>query len=92
MAKIEKETQANKVLNYLKKGRSLTSLTALKYLGIISFPKRICEIISMGYKIDKKRIAVINRFGDRVYINKYNLNQQHFYKPKTKQLQPTNIN
>jgi len=28
----------------------------------------------MGYKIDKKRIAVINRFGDRVYINKYSLN------------------
>lgn len=74
MAKIEKETQANKVLKHLKKGRSITSLSALKLFGIISTPKRLCEIQAMGYKIDKKRIAVINRFGDRVYINKYSLN------------------
>jgi len=73
MAKIEKETQANKVLKHLKKGRSITSLSALKLFGIISTPKRICEIISMGYKIDKKRIAVINKFGERVYVIRYKL-------------------
>ena len=74
MAKIEKKTQAERVLEHLKKGRSITSLSALKLFGIISTPKRLCEIQAMGYKIDKKRIAVINRFGDRVYINKYSLN------------------
>jgi len=73
MAKIEKETQASKVLKYLKKGFSLTSLSALQRFSIISFPKRICEIQAMGYKIDKKRIAVINKFGERVYVIRYKL-------------------
>lgn len=70
----ESQNQAQRVLNYLKKGRSLTSLTALKYLGIISFPKRICQLKAMGHNIDKKRVAVINRFGDRIYVMRYSLN------------------
>lgn len=67
------ETQAQKVLKHLKKGRSLTSLSALRLFSVISFPKRICEILAMGYEVEKKRIAVINKFGERVYVNKYKL-------------------
>lgn len=67
------KTQAERVLAYLKKGHSLTSLSALRLFSVISFPKRICEILAMGYSVEKKRIAVINKFGERVYVNRYKL-------------------
>lgn len=72
--KKEIKSQSKKVLAYLKKGYRITSLSGLTKFGIISLPKRICQIIAMGYKIEKKRIAVINRFGDRIYVMRYRLN------------------
>ena len=59
---------------YMKEYGSLTSLTALTKLGIISFPKRICEMEQHGIKVERKRITVLDRNGDPKQVNEYSLN------------------
>ena len=58
---------------YMKEHGALTSLTALTELGIISFPKRICEMEKRGIKIERRRISVIDRNGDVKQVNEYSL-------------------
>ncbi len=57
-------TQAQDVLKFLKDGFTLTSLKALSALGVISFPKRICELRRQGHQIEQRRIKLPN--GKRV--------------------------
>ena len=59
-------------LDYMQK-KPLTSLTALTELGIISFPKRICEIVKHGHNVKKTRITVIDRFGNPKSVIEYSL-------------------
>lgn len=66
-------SQAQRVLNVLRTGSSLTSLDALKDLSIISFPKRICELEKDGYIINSVRVAVKNRFKEKVTVNSYKM-------------------
>lgn len=63
--------QSERVLAYMKQGFPLTSLEALEKLGIISFPKRICELRKQGYNIAQKRITVKNRYGNKLSVNEY---------------------
>jgi hypothetical protein len=52
---------------------SITSLEALEKLGIMSFPKRICELERMGYIVKKKTETVVNRWGNKVTVKRYSL-------------------
>lgn len=67
-------TQWWSAYQYMKEHGSLTSLTALTKLGIISFPKRICEMEQHGIKVERKRITVLDRNGDPKQVNEYSLN------------------
>lgn len=58
---------------YMKEHGALTSLTALTELGIISFPKRICEMEKRGIKVERRRITVVDRNGDLKQVNEYRL-------------------
>lgn len=69
------QAQWKKAYEYMKDGSSLTSLTALTKLGIISFPKRICEIESKGIKVYRRRITVVDRDGKDVRVNEYSLRE-----------------
>jgi len=53
------------VLEKLQQGYYLTSLDALKELGIISFPKRISTLRNLGHKIEQESITVKGRFGKK---------------------------
>lgn len=44
----KRPTQAKMALEYMKEHGSITSLEAIQELGIMSFPKRICELEQMG--------------------------------------------
>lgn len=65
--------QWQEAYEYMKEYGSLTSLTALTKLGIISFPKRICEMENRNIKVDKKRIEVIDRNGEVKRVVEYSL-------------------
>ena len=61
-------TQQERILEYLKEGKTLTRLNAWDQLGILEAPARISELRSKGYEIMSKRKAVLNRFGEKVWI------------------------
>lgn len=68
-------TQWWSAYQYMKERGSLTSLTALTELGIISFPKRVCEMEKHGIKVSRRRITVIDRNGDLKQVNEYSIKE-----------------
>lgn len=63
--------QAKMALEYMQQHGSITSEDARYYLGISSFPKRICQIKEMGYEVDWEWVNVINRWGRKCHVKKY---------------------
>jgi len=68
--KQEEKPQWKLVLEQLQSGLYLTSLDALRDLGIISFPKRITELRNMGHKIEQERITTKGKWGKKS-VNRY---------------------
>ena len=67
------KAQWQEAYEYMKNEGSLTSLTALTKLGIISFPKRICEMERRNIKVNRKYIKVIDRNGEAKRVIEYSL-------------------
>ena len=67
------KAQWQEAYEYMKNEGSLTSLTALTKLGIISFPKRICEMERRNIKVNRERITVIDRNGETKRVMEYSL-------------------
>ena len=55
------------------KGKKITSLSALTLFGIISLPKRICELVADGHKVKKVRKTVEKEHGGKARIVVYSL-------------------
>ncbi len=62
---MEKKTQRDKVLSWLRKNGSLTVRDAVMELNIMSAPKRVEELRKMGYPItlEWKQTETGNRYG-----------------------------
>ena len=65
--------QAQQVLEHLQAGHKITSLKALRVLGIIQLPRRIWDLKREGHQIEREWIYRTNRYGDRVRIAEYSL-------------------
>ncbi len=65
--------QAKRALEYMKEHGSITSLEGILELGIISLPKRICELEKMGYLIKRNTEVVIDRYGKKTHVKRYSL-------------------
>ena len=70
------KTQADMVLDYFVDGGDLTSLEALQMFGIISFPKRICELERRGVKIDWRWVTICGKYGERKRVKRYSLKKE----------------
>lgn len=66
-----KPTQAQRVLDYIRKFGSITQLEALGDLGVMRLASRISELRKQGYNITGKTEAVQNRFEETCYIKRY---------------------
>ena len=64
-------TQANRVLEYLEQGQSITPIDAWKELGITRLAARVHELKRDGYVIDKKLISVTNRYSEKCSVAEY---------------------
>jgi hypothetical protein len=62
--------QAKLALEYMKEHGSITSLEGILELGIISLPKRICELEKMGYLIKRNTEVVVDRYGKKTQYYK----------------------
>ena len=59
-----KKNQNQRILAYLQKGKSITSLQALKLFGCLRLSGRIYDIAKMGHNIKSEFVKVSN--GKRV--------------------------
>ena len=67
------KSQANRLLEWLQSGKSITRLEALVELGIFELSARIIDLEGEGYVIPRKRISVTNRFGETARVAEYRL-------------------
>ena len=66
-------TQQERILEYLKEGKTLTRLNAWDQLGILESPARISELRGKGHKITTAFKTVLNRYGEKVKIAEWRL-------------------
>lgn len=69
----QKETQAQRVLDYIDEFGSITQLEALRDLGVMRLASRISDLKKQGYPIKSDRETVKNRFGENCNIKRYSL-------------------
>ena len=63
--------QVSRAISYMREHGSLTSLEALTELGILSFPKRICEMKQQGFYITSKWENGISQHGNKFRVKRY---------------------
>jgi hypothetical protein len=68
---MNKTTQSQRVLEYIRETGSITQLEALKELGVMRLASRISDLKREGYNIISKPEAVVNRYGEKTYIKRY---------------------
>lgn len=70
---MSKDTQAQRVLDYMDEFGGITQLDALKELGVMRLASRISDLKKAGHPIRSETIAVKNRFEEDCYIKRYSL-------------------
>ncbi len=66
-------SQQQRILDYLKSGRTLTRLNSWSELGILEAPARISELRQAGHDIRTEMVAVKNRYGEQVRIANWSM-------------------
>lgn len=69
------QTQCERVLGYMRMFGSITSLEAMRDLGVMRLASRISDLKKQGYNIIRKFEKVTNRFGEVVSIARYYLEE-----------------
>ena len=64
-------SQADRVLSYLERGNTITTLDAFQELGITRLGARIFELREQGHPVQSNRLTVTNRFGEDCSISEY---------------------
>lgn len=68
-----KITQRDRVLQYIKENKYITSYEAYRFIGCTQLATRISELKARGYKFRKERIKKKNMYGDNTHYDKYYL-------------------
>ena len=70
---ITPNSQAGRLLLRLQGGHSVNRLSSFAILGILELSARIVTLEAHGFKINKIRKQVVNRFDEKVSIVEYSL-------------------
>ena len=73
MTKRRNNTRYTRLLDYLKKFKSITSLDAIRDLGNTRLSATIYTLRRDGYNIESEDIKVNNRWGGSTTVSKYTL-------------------
>lgn len=71
-----KKTQAERVLEYIKRFGSITTLEAFRDLGVTRLSARIFELRARGFDIDSTNVTNKNRYGENCTYAKYYLRKE----------------
>ena len=66
-----KQSQCEKILDYIDRFGSITTLQAFTDLGCTRLASRICDLRQKGYAIADKQEKSKNRFGETVHYKRY---------------------
>lgn len=66
-------SQNQRVLDYLKTGKTITSLGAYNRMGILRLSARIYDLKQEDHNIICRRHTVVNRFNEKCTIAEYQL-------------------
>ncbi len=69
----KRQAQVERAIAYMREHGSLTSLEALTNLGILSFPKRICEMKKQGFYVKSQWEHGESAFGNKYRVKRYYL-------------------
>ena len=69
-------TQADRVLDYIQKFGSITSLEAFRDLGVTRLSARIFELRNRGLEIESTSVTSKNRYGENCTYAKYFLRKK----------------
>jgi hypothetical protein len=64
-------TQANRVLDWLQSGQTITTLDAFRELGITRIAARVFELKKEGHAVSKRTLTVTNRFDEVCHVAEY---------------------
>lgn len=70
---MSKETQSDKILDYMERFGSITQYDALMDLGVMRLASRISDLKKHGVPIKSEMETVQNRFGENCKIKRYSL-------------------
>ena len=65
--------QATRLLNHFNEGKTIDRLRALTELGIFELSARLIDLQNAGYRFNKERKRVTNRFGEKASVVEYSL-------------------
>lgn len=68
-------TQGEKVLEYMKKHGSITTMEAFMHFGITRLSARVFELREKGYMINSDPVKVKTRDGEKVTVARYTLEE-----------------
>ena len=66
-----KQSQCEKILGYMDRFGSITTLEAFTDIGCTRLASRICDLRQRGYNIADKPEKSKNRFGQTVHYKRY---------------------
>lgn len=72
---MSKETQCQRVIDYMNEFGGITQLEALNELGVMRLASRISDLRRRGVAIRSETHSVTNRFGETCRIKRYSLLQ-----------------
>lgn len=72
-----KPTQTEMILRYIDEYGSITSLDAMRELGVMRLASRISELRKSGYPIESKVEKVKNRYGETCWVKRYQMEENN---------------
>lgn len=67
----QRPKQSDRLIQYLRTHRTITSREAMEFLGIERLAARVSELRSQGVAIKSRTIRVKNMFGEECRISQY---------------------
>lgn len=67
----KRQAQVDRAISYMREHGSLTSLEAMTKLGILSFPKRVCEMKNQGFYITSRWESGESAYGNKFRVKRY---------------------
>lgn len=71
-----KETQCDRILDYIREFGSISTLEAFNDLGVARLASRIHDLKGQGYNIISTTKTTKNRFGETVHHSVYSLAEE----------------